>query len=84
MTIWWRGTKRKREEEGEITVEEAVVFEAAPAEQRVEGVQRLLSLDRLGERAINVGGALRRKLDGAGRLQKVLVPVGGMEAKVRQ
>lgn len=30
---------------GRITVEEAVVFEAAPAEQGVEGVEGLLPLD---------------------------------------
>lgn len=35
-----------------ITVKEAVVFEASSAEERVEGVQRLLPLHGLSERAV--------------------------------
>lgn len=58
---------------GPITVEEAVVFEAAAAEERVEGVQRLLPLHRLGEGSVQVGGAQRRQLHQAGGLEQVLV-----------
>ena len=39
-------------------MEEAVIFEAAPAEERVEGVQALLALHRLGVWSVDVGGAL--------------------------
>ena len=39
-------------------MKEAVVFEAAPAEECVEGVQRLLPLHRLGIGAVDVGCAL--------------------------
>lgn len=60
-----------------ITVEKTVVFEASPAEERVEGVQRLLPLHRLGERSVQVGRAQRRQLHRAGGLQEVLVPVEG-------
>ena len=42
-----------------LTVKEAVVFEAAPAEECVEGVQRLFPLHRLGVGAVDVGCALR-------------------------
>lgn len=42
-----------------LTVQEAVVLEAAAAEERVEGVQRLLTLHRLGIRPVDVGCALR-------------------------
>lgn len=45
-------------------VKEAIVFEAAPAKERVEGVQRLLPLHRLGVGAIDVGRALRWKCIG--------------------
>lgn len=58
---------------GPITVEEAVVFEATAAEERVEGVQRLLPLHRLGEGSIQVGGAQWRQLHQAGGLKKVFV-----------
>lgn len=54
-------------------MEEAVVFEAAAAEERVEGVQRLLPLHRLGEGSVQVGGAQRRQLHQAGGLEQVLV-----------
>lgn len=54
-------------------MEEAVVFEAAPAEERVEGVQRLLPLHRLGEGSVQVGGAQRRQLHQAGGLKEVFV-----------
>lgn len=56
-----------------ITVEETVVFEASSAEECVEGVQRLLSLHRLSKGSVQVGGAQRQQLDGAGGLQEVLV-----------
>ena len=67
------------EGKGSITVQEAVVFEAASAEQGVERVQRLLALHGLGERPVDVGGAERGQLHRAGRLQQVFVParVGG-------
>lgn len=60
-------------EMGPITVEEAVVFEAAPAEERVEGVQRLLPLHGLGEGSVQVGGAQQRQLHQAVRLKEVFV-----------
>lgn len=43
-----------------LTVEEAVVFEAASAEQGVEGVQALLTLHRAGVGPVDVGRALGR------------------------
>lgn len=55
-------------------MEEAVVFEAAAAEERVEGVQTLFTLHRLGERAVHVGRAERRKLYCTCRLQQILIP----------
>lgn len=54
-------------------MEEAVVFEAAAAEERVEGVQRLLPLHRLGEGSIQVGGAQWRQLHQAWGLKEVFV-----------
>lgn len=60
-------------EKGPITVKEAVVFEAAAAEERVEGVQRLLPLHRLGEGSVQVGGAQRRQLHQAGGLKEVFI-----------
>lgn len=80
----WKGQWRETNSKSEITVEEAVIFEAAPAEQRMEGVQRLLPLHRLGEGPIDIQGALGGQLDLARRLQKALIPGrghGGGEAR---
>lgn len=41
-----------------LTMQKAVVFEAAAAEEGVEGVQGLLPLHRLGTRPVDVGSAL--------------------------
>lgn len=57
-----------------LTVKEAVVFEAAAAEERMERVQTLFSLHGLGEGAVHVGGAERRKLHRTRRLQQVFIP----------
>ena len=56
-------------------MQEAVVFEASPAEQSVEGVKGLLSLYRLGKGPIHVRGAEGGQLDPVGGLQQILVPV---------
>lgn len=56
-------------------MEETVVFEAPPAEECVEGVQRLLPLHRLRKRSIQAGSAERGQLHWVGGLQEVLVPV---------
>lgn len=58
-----------------ITVQEAVVFEASPAEESVEGVQRLLPLHRLGKGSVQVGCAEWGQLHWAGGLEEVLIPV---------
>lgn len=42
-------------------MQKTVVFEAAAAEEGVEGVQGLLPLDRLRTRPVYVGSALRRQ-----------------------
>lgn len=42
-------------------MQKAVVFEAAAAEEGVEGVQGLLPLHRLGTWPVDVGSALRRQ-----------------------
>lgn len=57
-----------------LTVKEAVVFKAAPAEERVEGVQALLSLYRLGVRSVYVGGALRWKSSRELLLSELFIP----------
>lgn len=65
-------------------MEEAIVFEATSAEERVEGVQRLLPLHRLGEGPVHVGCAEGRQLHWAGGLQEILIPVdiaAGQESK---
>ena len=57
---WWLGMENRRAfQSSPLTVKEAVVFEAAPAEECVEGVQRLFPLHRLGVGAVDVGCALR-------------------------
>lgn len=62
-------------------MEEAVVFEAAAAEERVEGVQRLLPLHRLGEGSVQIGGAQWRQLHQAGQLKEVFVSANRKERK---
>lgn len=54
-------------------VQEAVVFEASPAEESVEGVQRLLPLHRLGKGSVQVGCAEWGQLHWAGGLEEVLI-----------
>lgn len=51
----------KRPAETALTMQKTVVFEAAAAEEGVEGVQGLLPLDRLRARPVYVGSALRRQ-----------------------
>lgn len=78
------GAQRKHEEKralGEhpakaaLTMQKAVVFEAAAAEEGVEGVQGLLPLDRLRAGPVDVGGALRRQHVGVRHLRQLPVPV---------
>lgn len=57
-----------------LTVQEAVVFEAASAEQRVEGVQALFALHGASVRPIDVGRALRRQSAGQLLLRQLFVP----------
>lgn len=56
-------------------MQETVVFEAAAAEEGVEGVQGLLPLHRLGARPVDVRGALRRQHVGVRHLCQLPVPV---------
>ena len=56
----------------QLTMKEAVIFVAASAEQRVEGVHSLIAWDGLGVGAVYVGRTLRWD---AVRLRQVLVPV---------
>lgn len=55
-------------------MEEAVVFEAAPAEERVEGVQALLALHGPSVRAVDVGRALGGQRSGQLLLRQLLIP----------
>lgn len=55
-------------------MEEAVVFEAAPAEKRVEGVQALLTLHRASVGTVDVRRAFRRQRPGQLLLRQLLVP----------
>lgn len=62
-----------------LTVEEAVVFEAASAEQSVEGVQALLALHgasvrTVDVRTVDVRRAFRRQSAGQLLLSQLLVP----------
>lgn len=57
-----------------LTVEEAVVFEAASAEQSVEGVQALLALHGASVRTVDVRRAFRRQSAGQLLLSQLLVP----------
>lgn len=57
-----------------LTVEEAVVFETASTEQRVEGVQALLTLHRAGVGPIDVGRALGRQRSRQLLLRQLLIP----------
>lgn len=62
-------------------MQEAVVLEAAAAEQSVEGVQALLALYRAGVGPVDVGRALRGQSTGQLLLRQLLVP--GMQKKKR-
>ena len=57
-------------------MQEAVVLEAPPAEERVERVQALLPLHGLGVRPIDVRGALRRKCARELLLGQFFIPDG--------
>lgn len=57
-----------------LTMQKAVVFEAAAAEEGVEGVQGLLPLHRLGARPVDVGSALRRQHVRVRHLRELPVP----------
>lgn len=57
-----------------LTVQEAVVFEAASAEQSVEGVQALFALHRASVRTVDVRRALRGQRAGKLLLRQLLVP----------
>lgn len=59
-----------------LTVEEAVVFEAAPAEQSVEGVQALLALHGASVWTVDVRRALWGQSAGQLLLRQLLVPDG--------
>lgn len=58
----------------ELTVEETVVFEAASAEQGVEGVQALLPLHGSSVRPVDVRRALRWQSAGQLLLSQLLIP----------
>lgn len=58
-----------------LTVQKTVIFEAAPAEERVEGVQGLLPLHRLRARPVDVGGALRGQHVRVRHLRELSVPI---------
>jgi len=57
-----------------LTVEEAVVLEAASAEERVEGVEALLPLHRARVGPVDVGRALRGECTRERWLCQLLVP----------
>lgn len=57
-----------------LTMQKAVIFEAAPAEERVEGVQGLLPLHRLRARPVDVGSALRGQRVRIRHLRELSVP----------
>lgn len=61
-----------------LTVEKAVVFEAAAAEECVEGVQALLALHRLGVWSVDVWGALGRQRSRKLLLRQLFVPATEM------
>jgi len=56
-------------------MQKTVVFEAAPAEERVEGVQGLLPLHRLCAWPVDVGSALRGQHIGIRHLSELSVPI---------
>jgi len=56
-------------------MQKTVVFEAAAAEEGVEGVQGLLSLDRLRARPVYVGSALRRQHVRVRHFRELPVPI---------
>lgn len=55
-------------------MQEAVVLEAAAAEQRVEGVHGLVARHALGERPVDVGRALGRQRVRVGQRRQLDVP----------
>lgn len=57
-----------------LTVEEAVVFEAASTEQRVEGVQALFALHRASVWTVDVRRAFRGQRAGQLLLRQLLIP----------
>lgn len=59
---------------GVLTVQEAVVLEAASTEERVEGVHGLVARHGLGERPVHVGRALGRRTQRVARHGQRLVP----------
>lgn len=60
-------------------MQKTVVFEAAAAEEGVEGVQGLLPLHRLGARPVDVGSALRRQHVRVRHFRELPVPIGQTE-----
>lgn len=64
-------------------MQKAVVFEAAPAEERVEGVQGLLALHRLRAGPVDVGGALRGQHIRVRHLRELSVPMERTETATR-
>lgn len=55
-------------------MQEAVVLEAAAAEERVEGVHGLVARHGLGQRPVDVGRALRRQRQRVGARRQLDVP----------
>lgn len=66
-----------------LTVEEAVVFEAAPAEQSVEGVQALFALHGASVWTVDVRRAFRGQRAGQLLLRQLLVPDGHEHRKIK-
>lgn len=65
----------KRPAKTALTMQKTVVFEAAAAEEGVEGVQGLLPLDRLRTWPIYVGSALRRQHVWVRHFRELPVPI---------
>lgn len=66
-----------------LTVQEAVVLEAAAAEERVEGVHGLVARHALGERPVDVGRALGRQRVGVAAGRQLDVPDGELYFRKR-
>lgn len=64
-----------------LTVKEAVVLEAAPAEECMEGVQALLSLDGFCVRAVDVGRALGGERTWELLLSQLLIPAYSLKGR---